>query len=849
MPLSSRSWSLMLAGLAMAAVSCSLGGRVIEETGIAPPPEAPTESVLESRFPPAEIENDEGGPVVITGEVAYTDLFFTLGVAEPIVILEDQGGFVVRDRDFLFPVESQVMGQITSDFYTSPFSYSVTLPLVPRGTLRDVDQDAGKDAGVMTFAVAYWTNTWGDPYLERRDQGGGGWSSAYASTLVSDDRDNYLEIYGGQLVIYAGDDQQGFPSGFGPDGSLFTEDDPIVQIPQGWTAVDLDSSPFTFDRSRQPHIDLLEPESLALDDFSSMNYTEAFDAMLEKFRTEYAFTEYKHIDWDAMAATYRPRFEAAQGSSDPQVYYLALRDFLWSIPDVHIGMDISVLNPLFAKETAGGLGMALAELNDGRILVNYLLEGGPADEAGIEFGAEILELNDLPIGEVIAANVPWSSPFSTEQNRRLQQLRYAIRFPLGTTVELRYRNPAGTPKSASLAVSDERAGLAFSSFFAGVTGMELPVEFQVLDEGYGYVKVNSFADNQVLTIQLWERMVQTLIDNDIPGLIIDMRHNSGGLGFLADQMAAYFFDEETATGNSGRYDDSTGDFYFDPGDKGEMIPPREDLRYHGSLVILVGPACTSACEFFSYDLTLQDRATIVGMYTTAGGGGGVELFIMPEGISVRLTIARGVDPEGEIHIEGVGVVPDVRVPLTEESFFALFRDGRDLELNAALDAIGKPRGAGVIPEGPPRVATRAESDDALAIQTPPLDTVAQEVYDEELFQPGTRLYTVQMGESRDVLWLTGWCATQEQFDQNWENIELVFTLDGEPVPLTSFSQQDSPNGANQCRFYYVLLTDWPVGEHVVITDMKFVEELNDGIETQVYAAGSRIYEYRVYVTR
>jgi len=150
MPRSDRSWSLILAGLAMAAVSCSLGGRVIEETGIAPAPETPTEPVLESRFPPAEIENDAGGPVVISGEVAYTNPYFTLGLAEPIVILEDQGGFVLRDRDFLFPVESQVLGQITSDIYISPFSYSLTLPLVPRGTLRDVDQDPGKDAGVMT---------------------------------------------------------------------------------------------------------------------------------------------------------------------------------------------------------------------------------------------------------------------------------------------------------------------------------------------------------------------------------------------------------------------------------------------------------------------------------------------------------------------------------------------------------------------------------------------------------------------------------------------------------------------------------------------------------------------------
>lgn len=110
-----------------------------------------------------------------------------MGVAEPVVILEDQGGFVARDRKFEMPLESQTLAQITSDFYTSPFTYSLTLPASPKGTLNDVDHDGAQDTGVMIFAVAYWTNTWGDPYLERRDLYGGGWSSAYASTRVSSD--------------------------------------------------------------------------------------------------------------------------------------------------------------------------------------------------------------------------------------------------------------------------------------------------------------------------------------------------------------------------------------------------------------------------------------------------------------------------------------------------------------------------------------------------------------------------------------------------------------------------------------------------------------------------------------
>ena len=139
------------------------------------------------------------GVTRVTGSVSYTNTFFTAGVAQPLIVLEDQSGFVNRDRRFVIPAESQVLGTITSDFYTSPFTYSLSLPAVPSAAAHDVDHDGMAETGVMVFAVAYWTNTWGDPYLERRDQGGGGWSTAYASTKVSQDRDSYLEVIRGQI--------------------------------------------------------------------------------------------------------------------------------------------------------------------------------------------------------------------------------------------------------------------------------------------------------------------------------------------------------------------------------------------------------------------------------------------------------------------------------------------------------------------------------------------------------------------------------------------------------------------------------------------------------------------------
>ncbi|MCZ0940350.1 MAG: S41 family peptidase [Caldilineaceae bacterium] len=624
--------------------------------------------------PAAPIVNDEGGAVRISGSVNYSAPYFTLGVAQPLVILEDQAGFVDRNEHFLMPVESQTIGQITTDFFTSPFEYSLALPIEPQGSYRDVDNDESEDQGVQVFAIAYWDNTFGDPFLEERDLYGGGWSTAYASTRISDEIETEREIVGGIFLVYAPDDQQGFPSGFGEDGLLFTEDDPIVILPEGYTIVNMDAEPFSFDRSRNPVVDLIEPEGIALVDYSEQSYPEAFNSLIDLLKKEYAFTEYKGIDWEAKRTEFLPRFEAAAEDEDSRDYQRALRDFSWSIPDGHVSGPF--IREDFQQDIAGGLGIAIRETEEGPVIVNFVTEGSPAEAAGIDLGTEIVAIDGVPIADVISNAVAHSAPFSTNHFKRLQQMRYAVRFPIETEVELTWIDAEGEEVTETMKVISEYDSFSFSSFARGTTGFEIPVAYELLEadeygeNDYGYVKIDSFSDNSVLTVQLWERMIRTLNRYAVNGLIIDMRQNGGGSGFLADQMAAYFFHEPHVLGNAGYYDEDRGGFYFNPDGEDRYYLPAEDLRYDGEVAVIVGPFCLSACEFFSYDMTINDRAHIVGHYPTGGLGGSIKSIKMPDDEYFTFTIGRAVDPDGEIHIEGIGVVPTVLVPVTRETLLA-----------------------------------------------------------------------------------------------------------------------------------------------------------------------------------
>ncbi len=637
--------------------------------------------LAQSDLPPAEISNDEGGVEVIVGEAAYESVSFSDFSEEGVILLSDSSNFYVdrnRDPNYVLPQSSQVLGQFTTERNVSPFTYQIYLPIFAPGEYRDVDNDGGEDTGVITMDISVGSNLFGDAYLEENDFGAG-----LSSLRDSPEFDLLYEPVGGKFLIYAPDDQQGYPSGFGDDGRIFTEDDPTVLLPQGYTVVDLDTDPFTFDRSQTATVDLYESsyQPNIPSDFSDQSYTEAFQSLIALMRNEYSFTEYKNVDWDAKLEEFLPRFEEAEQNEDASAYQFALRDFIWSIPDGHVGAGLALTSEEFTTNTAGGLGMAITELDDGRVIVSFLVDNAPAEDADIALGAEILEINGVPIEEAISASVPYSSPFSNPINLRLQQLRYVIRFPLGDRVEVTYQNPGESePTTVTVDTVDERESFNITSFLRGAaTGEDLPIEFEIREDGYGYIRINRFGE-PLLMIDLWERIINIMVSQGVSGVIIDMRQNGGGYS-LGNLMASYFVNEEVVVGVREVYTEGINDFYADPVlDLETLEPPVDGPIYQGRVAILVGPACASACEFFSYSMSLNERSAIVGQYPSAGLGGNIGFVNMPDGVNMQFTVGRALNAEGGIRLEGFGVVPTVDVPVDEETVFS----EEDVILNAAI---------------------------------------------------------------------------------------------------------------------------------------------------------------------
>lgn len=665
---------LLAAALALIALSaCAF-------SPLAQPPE-PTQPAAPSptRAPEAELSATpaepsggtrpaaSGGPTLLTGTFTYTNDIITTYYVEQAAALIDMYAFVKRDKQWKVPIDSQVLGYMKLDQAAKTGEYRIQLPAKPLGQFVDLNHDGKTDQGVQVFAASYWPNMTDGPYSEGDDPSYG-WPSYLASTV--NDTENEDEVLGGKLVVWAPDAAQQFPTGFGADGKLFTDDDPVGAIPAGYSVVNLDKQPFAISQEAEQQLTLYEPKDVEIKDYSQQSYSQAFKQMLDKLRLEYAFNGIagKAPDWAAIERTYTPRVAAAERNRDAAAFSLAIHDFTLEFRDGHVGIGSDPnYGANFRAVAGGGYGFLARAVDDGRVIVTFVLKGGPAAGAGMQVGAELSAFGGKPIAQALAEVRPFEGPFSTDFGLRSAQQRYLSRAPVGTAVQVTFANPGKAPTSAELTAVQE-----FESYFAGLPARDddpaaLPVEARVLSQGAGYIKIRTNYDDLGLIVRLFERALKAFEQNKITRVIIDMRVNPGGapLG-----LAGFLSDNEIELGQTLYYSEKTGQ--FEPNGVRDKVRPNEQRYTFERLALLVDQTCTSACEIESYGFSKLPNAIVVGQFPT----GGVEAevargqFKLPEGIALQFPTGRIVLPDGSLFLEGQGVQPTLRVPITAANVLA-----------------------------------------------------------------------------------------------------------------------------------------------------------------------------------
>ena len=653
-------------------------------------------------------DGETEGPVLIMGDFEYTnDFVVETYYVEHAVALLDMTGFVLRDKEWEMPVDGQVLGYMELDAENNRASFRLSLPALPEGQFNDVDQDGNYDTGLQIFSVGYNPNLTGGVFSEGDDRSLG-WPSYLAS--VKTDTENQDEVIGGKLIVWAMDANQEFPSGFGDDGLLFTSDDPQMSVPAGYSIVDLDAEPFKLVRDSVVSLILYEPADIAVKDFSKLGYSEAFENMFAIASKEYAFNgiEGKQPDWDALYAEISSKITAAEQQGDAYSFYLALRDFSMAFNDGHVSVSGGDLEGYYNQNTIlGGYGFAVRELDDGTVIVIFVLMDGPADKAGMQVGDEILEIDGEDVQTAID-NVSLFSPQSTDFGRRYEQTVFLTRGAIDQKMKVKFRTQEQTGNSDTSSDTGFLGNIQsfFQSLFSSSSFKEvnltstyeldslfavyqggtydeyvLPVEYHFdTSTGIGYIRVNSNYDDLGLAVRVFGRALKSFEEAGALGIVIDMRHNYGGspLG-----LAGFLYGEEIPLGLLEYYSDKTGQ--FEPDGPRDKVYPNEEQYSFDSMVLLVDQFCYSACEIEAYGFSQVPGMVVMGQFPSAG----VEAetargnFLMPEGIEMTIPTGRFTLPDGGIFLEGQGVQPSVSLPIDRESVLS----DQDVVLQKAYEYI------------------------------------------------------------------------------------------------------------------------------------------------------------------
>lgn len=322
----------------------------------------------------------------------------------------------------------------------------------------------------------------------------------------------------------------------------------------------------------------------------------------------------------------------AAAAKDEAALYAVLNAMLDPLDDSHT----HAIAPKRARERrtqqSARTGFAMTRIEN-RWVVNEVLPGSPAADAGIKAGWIALSRNGVPLGA--------RTRFSATEGERINWV----------FLDAADREVPVSAVARTLSTAPRQ-------------------EARALEGGFVYLRFDEFdgPDRRWLGRELTKHAAA-------PGVVVDLRRNPGGETLSLGIIVGEFFDRRVDCGTFITRDGSRSvkhSWQFG------------SANYAGKVAVLVDSATGSAAEIFAAVLQDHGRATIVGR-KTAGAVLASRFYRLPDGGELQLSREDYVAPKGR-RIEGTGVEPDVKV----ERALADLRAGRDPDIEAALRVLRAP---------------------------------------------------------------------------------------------------------------------------------------------------------------
>ncbi len=273
----------------------------------------------------------------------------------------------------------------------------------------------------------------------------------------------------------------------------------------------------------------------------------------------------------------------------------------------------------FNENTRGrfaGVGIVIG-IRDKQLTIISLMEGGPAERAGLRIGDQVKEID----GE-------------STKKMSLSAIMQGLRGEIGSRMDLTVER-SGKEITYELLREDIQISSSDSLDLRFDDG--IPVR---------YIRLKLFQEDTSTDL---EKQLDNL--DSVAGLILDLRGNPGGLLQEAVRVSDLFLPPEKRIVSTQTNTDLTSydSHQLLSSPKIQSIP----------IVVLVNGQSASASEIVSAALKVNNRAIVVGEQTF-GKGSVQSIWGMPGNFGLKMTIARYLTPDN-LSIQDVGVQPDLQL--------------------------------------------------------------------------------------------------------------------------------------------------------------------------------------------
>jgi len=248
----------------------------------------------------------------------------------------------------------------------------------------------------------------------------------------------------------------------------------------------------------------------------------------------------------------------------------------------------------------GGIGASTLFI-EGKLFVNEITEGCPADKEGIKPGDQVVKINNVDV-----------------KGKERAQISQLLRGPKGSSVDLLIIREGAVITKKLVRDEIKQPNVSYS----GMT-----------DDHIAYIRLDKFLENSAQEVK---DAAVSLNKQNPKGMVLDLRYNGGGILQEAVKIVNLFVDQDVlVVTQKGRNPQKTIAY------KTLTQPILPNIP----LVVLIGSSSASASEIVAGSLQDLDRAIIVGQ-RSYGKGLVQQTFNLPYNSLVKVTVAKYFTPSG-----------------------------------------------------------------------------------------------------------------------------------------------------------------------------------------------------------